>query len=179
MNTDLKRVVEIFINDRDKFIGFIRKKMNGISEMDAEDIMSEVFVNIFNKGDISAQIENLSAYIYASLRNKMIDLINYSVKNRDYIQSDDADIFILLQNIPDRNSDVEANLLKKEDERLLYTALSTLDREQREIIIATEIEGRSFKEMSEELNIPIGTLISRKNRGIKKLKKIENGDYNG
>lgn len=139
--------------------------------MDAEDIMSEVFVTIFNKADIADKIENLTAYIYTSLRNKVIDFIRSS-NSRGYSEkSFEGEFDESIENIPDKANDIESILQRKEDEKFLHAVLMKLEKDQRDIIIATELEGRSFKELSEEWNVPIGTLLSRKNRAINKLKQ--------
>jgi RNA polymerase sigma factor (sigma-70 family) len=171
MSLKLDRITEIFIKDREKFISYIRKKINKVSDMDAEDIMSEVFINIFNKADITNQIENLTAYIYTSLRNRVIDLIRSSNSLGYSEKSFEGELNESIENIPDKANDIESILQRKEDEKFLYSILMKLEKDHRDIIIATELEGRSFKELSAEWGVPIGTLLSRKNRAINKLKQ--------
>jgi RNA polymerase sigma factor (sigma-70 family) len=64
-------------------------------------------------------------------------------------------------------SDFEKNELRRE----IFSAVDALDIEDKMIIVMTEFEGRTFREISEETDIPLGTLLSRKSRAIKKIRK--------
>lgn len=165
------RITEIFIKDREKFIRYVRNKISKVPDMDAEDIMSEVFVTILNKADIADKIENLTAYIYSSLQNKVIDLIRSSKSHQGHFGKSIEGELELIENIPDMGNDIESIIQRKEDEKFLHTILMELEKDHRDIIIATELENRSFKELSEQWDVPIGTLLSRKNRAINKLKQ--------
>ena len=67
--------------------------------------------------------------------------------------------------------DIARDFEQKEFVRSLFTALDSLTPKQRAIFIATELEGKTFRELSEQWNEPIGTLLSRKSRTIKLLKE--------
>ena len=54
----------------------------------------------------------------------------------------------------------------------LHWGLNQLSPNQQMVFIATELDGYSFDELSQELNIPVGTLLSWKHRGVQKLKKL-------
>lgn len=141
----------------------------------AEDIVQDVALNLFTKLDIDSKIENLAGYVYRSIRNRVVDT-KRSRKNKfiskQFIQEDvkdDEDIVVkLLREI----DETDYTLIDKD---LFYQKLSEafklLPPKQRAIITATEIEGLSYKEISDEWGIPVGTLLSWKHRGIKKLKQ--------
>jgi RNA polymerase sigma factor (sigma-70 family) len=70
----------------------------------------------------------------------------------------------------DTFSEVEKNEIREK----LFKAIDSLKNEEKALIIATEFEGESFKELSEKWDEPLGTLLSRKSRALNKLKKILN-----
>lgn len=55
-----KKIIDFFQREREKLLGYIRRKALDLSQMDAEDIVSDVLLNIFNKADFVAHIENLT-----------------------------------------------------------------------------------------------------------------------
>jgi RNA polymerase sigma factor (sigma-70 family) len=57
----------------------------------------------------------------------------------------------------------------------MFDAIEDLPEAQREVLVATELEGRSFKELADEWNIPIGTLLARKHRAIRALRETLTG----
>ena len=67
---------------------------------------------------------------------------------------------------------VEANMELEEEIELMNIALESLSDDHREIVVATEIEGITFAEISDETGIPVGTLLSRKHRAMANLQKI-------
>ena len=64
---------------------------------------------------------------------------------------------------------------REEARETLFEAIDELPPAQREVLVATELEGRSFKELAEEWETPIGTLLARKHRAIRALKETLSG----
>ena len=62
-------------------IAYVRRLIDDAAERDSEDIVQDVFLNIFDRADITMPIENAAAYVYQALRNKVID---YLRKRRGY-----------------------------------------------------------------------------------------------
>ena len=142
--------------------------------MDGEDIVQEVMTNIFNMADVTITIENLAAYLYRSLRNRVID---YLRKKRPDIISLDQELFdgsdlSLSDLLPDTTPDTSDELEKKEMLHHMYAAIELLGEDERAVIFETEFEGRSFKELSEEWGIPLGTLLARKSRALEKIRQM-------
>jgi RNA polymerase sigma factor (sigma-70 family) len=164
------RILQFFLEEKSKFYSYIRGKINDISYMDIEDIIEDVMINIFVKSDVSVYIENLAAYIYRSINNKIID---YQRKNKNLasLESFIEEGIMLMDIIPDHRDNVENEVKRKEMTKRLYQAIDSLETKQRAVWIATKIEGRSFKELSDLWDEPIGTLLSRKSRAAKFLQK--------
>jgi RNA polymerase sigma factor (sigma-70 family) len=167
------RIFRFFDAERRRFIGFVKRKMTDISEMDAEDMVAEVMLAMLSHADISGQVENLAAYVYRSLNNRIIDL--YRKRRRTVsLQSfpDEDSETSLLEYLADGSADVYSLAERKEFQRRLTEAIGSLEPKQRAVFVATEMMGRSFKELSIQWNEPQGTLLSRKCRAVKSLKEM-------
>jgi RNA polymerase sigma factor (sigma-70 family) len=163
---------DFFTQERGKLIGYIRSQLADAAERDSEDILQDVITGIFDRADIVAPIENFAAYTYQAIRNRVIDLLRKkkSKTSIDAAVSDDTDI-VFKDTIVDGSADVAMLSEQKEIAKDIENAVSTLDELDREIFIATEFQDLSFQELSEYYEIPIGTLLSRKSRAMKKLQK--------
>lgn len=155
----MNRIAEFFRSEYKKLVRFVRRLIDDAADRDAEDIVQDVMVSIFDKADISIPIENISAYIYQSLRNRIIDLLR---KKKEVIS--------LSEVIKDVYYDTAREVEKKELHEHVIEAIDSLNEEQKTVIIATEFEGRSFRELSEEWQIPTGTLLARKSRALQKIR---------
>ena len=80
----------------------------------------------------------------------------------------------LFQALPDPQTVEMDELTLMEIRENLFEVLSMLNDEQREVLIATELEGKTFQELSKEWGIPLGTLLARKSRAIQKVREIFN-----
>lgn len=169
-----KKISDFFRMEKDRLLRFVKRLIEDTAEYDSEDILQEVMLNVFSRADITAPIENLSGYIYQSLRNKIIDLLRkrkgFSVFLEDerFGESDMSLLDILF----DPRYDTLKMVEKKEMQQHVFEATESLSIEEQAIIIATELEERSFSELSKEWGIPIGTLLARKSRALKKIRAI-------
>ncbi len=158
------------------WVSYVKHRIKDTAERDAEDIVHDVLTNFFDKADITAPVKDLSAYVYRSLKNKIVDLFR---KHREKFVSFDNEILTntelkLSDVLHDIRYDTFSEVEKNEIREKLFKAIDSLKNEEKALIIATEFEGESFKELSEKWDEPLGTLLSRKSRALKKLKKILN-----
>ena len=167
-----KKISEFFRTEREKLVRYVRRHIDRAAERDAEDIVQDVMVNLFDRADLTIPIENLSAYIYRSLRNRVVDFFR---KRRDEISLDTGSApgrdLSLAELVHDVNGDAAANREKEELYTRLYEAIESLAEKDRAIVIATDFDGISFRRLSEEWAVPMGTLLARKSRALKKIKK--------
>jgi len=174
-------VRDFFKEEYNKLVNYVRSYLNELSySVDAEDIIQDVALNIYSKADINAPIENLTAYIYRSVKNKIIDtrrrkresmsIEDFKNKKNENILSETVCV------------DEEKDFYKDENvyEKMIE-AMDKLKSQERDIIIETEFNRRSFNELSIEWNTPVGTLLARKHRALSKLQKlleVEKKKYN-
>ena len=171
-------LVAFFSQERGRLIHYLRSKIQDFSEMDLEDLISDLFVSLFEKADLVGQVENLGAYIYRAAVNRLTDLY----RRRKPLVSLDADrndypglaVGELLA-APDSNP--ETALVRQSFELRLEQALAVLPDAQRAVWIATEVEGYSFRELAEAWQVPIGTLLARKHRAAQALQEALHDIY--
>lgn len=169
----MTRTTDFFRERREAFVGYVRRRIDSASAADAEDIVQDVFLGLFDRPDPTIPIQDLAAFIYQSLRNRIVDLFR---KRRDALP--------LREDVPAGTGDPSLEWEKREALKEVFDALESLSPDERAVILETEIEERSFKELSAEWGIPMGTLLARKSRGLEKIrnqlaarKAVEEGEW--
>ena len=159
-----------FKNNYRTLVGYVRHLIDDGADRDGEDIVQDVMVNLFNKADVTEPIQNLAGYLYASLRNRIIDTMRARKKTLSLDMEAGNDRTTSLKEVlRDVKNDTLQSLVEKDRRAALYAAIDALDDDDKAIVVATEFDDRSFKELSEEWETPIGTLLSRKSRALKHI----------
>ena len=168
-----EKLADFFRRERRRLIGYVKRWIDDTAERDGEDIVQDVAFNLFNQADVTEPIENLAAYVYQALRNRTIDLLR---KRRGKFLSLDMEVnrdanLSLSDLILDSRFDAGKEIEKKELHYQLLQAIDSLNDQDRAVVIETEFNSRSFRELSEQWEIPIGTLLARKSRALRKIRK--------
>ncbi|PKM39690.1 MAG: RNA polymerase subunit sigma-24 [Firmicutes bacterium HGW-Firmicutes-9] len=162
-----------FTRDGEKLVHFARNHARRISEMDAEDIVADVMLQLVSRLETNGPVENIAAYAYRAVRNKIADYERKRAKETSLDGMADADGELpLLSMLAAENEEPFAQEERVERMHRLTDAIGKLEPRQRAILIATELKGKSFRELAEEWNEPIGTLLSRKSRAVKALRQM-------
>jgi RNA polymerase sigma-70 factor (ECF subfamily) len=173
MRTKHRRsIAEFFRDEHSHLVHFVRQLIDDTAEQDGEDLVQEVALNLFRRADVMAPIENLAAYIYRALRNKVIDefrMRREEVVSLDMPVTDDSRL-TLADILQDARESALQILEQDELKQRLRAAIDTLPLPQKAVIIETEFEGRSFRELSDLWDVPVGTLLARKSRGIQAIR---------
>lgn len=172
MHKNENEFIKIYKQEKENLFRYVRLKINGISDMDAEDIVADVLFNVYNRMDAEKHIENLAPYLYQSLKNRIWDWFRKPQKLLSLDAIDDNTNLSIGEKLIDDKANIERLLEKKELALRLKNALMELEPKQRAVWVATEIEGHTFKELSLKWEEPIGTLLARKSRATKILKKM-------
>lgn len=169
-----------FSSNGDALVRFVKRRVRRISEMDAEDIVADVMLSLVSKFDSNGPVENIAAYAYRSIRNRIADYERGRAKvtSLDGMADEDGE-FSLLQSLASDNEEPFQEEERIERMHRLTDAIGMLEPRQRAVLIATELKGKSFRELSEAWGEPIGTLLSRKSRAVKTLRRMleESGTY--
>jgi len=151
---------------------FIRRHVADPS--DAEDILQEVFYELVEANRLLMPIEHITGWLFRVARNRITDLFRKKQPESfgDSALTDEEDELLRLEDLlPSPDAGPEAvyarNVLLAEVE----LAIDELPEEQREVFVAHEWEGRSFKAMAAETGVSVNTLLSRKRYAVRHLRE--------
>lgn len=164
---------DFFRLENGRLKNYVRKRARQISDMDAEDIVAEVMLHTVSHIGSSGPVENIAGYVYRSIRNRIADYERGRGKTAslDGMLDEDGEL-PFLQTLAAENEEPFAAEERAERMHRLTDAIGKLEPRQRAVLIATELRGKSFRELSEEWGEPIGTLLSRKSRAVKALRSL-------
>lgn len=173
--TDQAKLSDFIREEYHNLVSYVSSYWNSYRETEAEDIVQDVAATISAKLDINTPIENLAAYFYRSLKNRIIDK---SRKRQDLRLSEmeQAESYAAMEQSSAEDQDHKED--KELQLKMIYQAMEYLKPAHREIIYLTEFDGYTYEELSEEMEIPIGTLLSRKHRAMAQLQLIINKNNN-
>ncbi len=147
--------------------GYVRSRIRSTTDKDADDILQDVALKLFSNKNLQLPIGNVGGFVYRSIRNKIIDIIRK--KEQPLLDEDITNLHFEFTN------ELAEPRYPEEMFQDMEAAIMELKPHYREIIIAIDIEGYSYKEISEETGIPQGTLMARRHRAIAQLyKELEN-----
>jgi RNA polymerase sigma factor (sigma-70 family) len=163
---------EIVAEQRSRLRNFIRRRVPDPS--DAEDIVQEVFYELVEANRLLMPVEHVTGWLYRVARNRITDLFRKKKPERfsdAAIENEDGEVLQVEDLLPSPDAGPEAVYFREVLLDELEFAIDALPDEQREVFIAHEIEGRSFKELSAETEISVSTLLSRKRYAVVHLRE--------
>lgn len=139
------------------------------SDEDAENIVQDIFVLVWEKRHLLNIQISLTAYLFSLVKNKCIDYLRKKIVSDDY----NKELRIKLNSLEEFNMAFadEAHI-----ESFINQALDTLPPRCREIFIKSRIEGKKYKEIADEMNISVHTVDTQIRIALKKL-RTELKDY--
>ncbi len=168
-----RRISEILAREQARLRQFIRKRVP--DESDAEDIFQDVFYELVAAYRFMKPMEQAGAWLFRVARNRIIDLFRRkrpAVLGNDSIPlAEDGEARQWEELLPSADAGPEALYARSILLEELDAALDDLPQEQRDVFIAHEIEGTSFKEMSEATGVSVNTLLSRKRYAVLQLQR--------
>jgi RNA polymerase sigma factor (sigma-70 family) len=132
---------------------------------DADDILQDVFHRLVEANRLLMPIDHVTAWLFRVARNRIIDFF----RTRKVDTGEDLRPLEDLLPSPDAGPDAVYARHVLLDE--LTIAIDELPREQREVFIAHELDGRSFKEIARETGVNVNTLLSRKRYAVLRLRQ--------
>lgn len=167
-----KEITATLLRERTKLGSFIRPRVR--DPADADDILQDVFYEFVEAYHLPAPIERSSAWLFSIARNRIVDLFRKKKErsldgmSEERAGEDREHRLDLLLPAPDGGPEAAyaRSILLGE----LQEALDELPADQREVFVAHELDGVSFKEMASQSGVSINTLLARKRYAVLHLR---------
>ena len=162
-----RQISEAVEQQRFRLRNFIRRRV--ADPGDVEDILQEVFFELVEAYRLMKPVEIAGAWLFQVARNRIVD--RFRKKKPEALAdltfpSDEGEMLSVEEFLPSADAGPEAAYMRSVLIEELEAALDELPDKQREVFIAHEIEGRSFKDMAAESGVSINTLLSRKRYAV-------------
>jgi RNA polymerase sigma factor (sigma-70 family) len=167
-----QRISEVVSREQSRLRNFIRRRVP--DPRDVEDILQDVFYELVEANRLLMPINHVAGWLFRVARNRITDLFR---KKRPENFSDatfadeDYELLQVEDLLPSPDAGPEALYARQALLDELAHAVAELPEEQRQIFIAHELEGRSFKEMSAATGVSVNTLLSRKRYAVLHLRE--------
>jgi RNA polymerase sigma factor (sigma-70 family) len=167
-----RQISEIIAQEGSRLRNFIRRHVPDPS--DAEDIVQEVFYELVEANRLLMPIDHVTGWLFRVARNRITDLFRKK-KAESFsdaaVEDEDGELLQFEDLLPSPDAGPEALYVRNVLLGELELALDELPDEQREIFVAHELEGRSFKELAAESGVNINTLLPRKRYAVLHLRE--------
>jgi RNA polymerase sigma factor (sigma-70 family) len=173
-------IADALSRDEPRLRSFIRKRV--LDSGDAEDILQDVFYELIETYRLMKPVEQVTAWLFRVARNRITDLFrrerSVSLSETRESRLGEGEPQTLEDLLPSPDAGPDALYARSLLFDALDDALDELPENQREVFIAHELLGRSFKQLSEETGISTNTLLSRKRYAVlhlrRRLQEVDN-----
>ncbi len=144
------------------------------SPADAEDVVQETFLKAYRAYDSYTEGTNLKAWLYRILTNTYINKYRKAQRRPSEVELGELQDLYLYKRLGESSGasqSAEADMLDEFVDTDVIEALESLPETFRFPVLLADVDGFSYKEIAEMLDIPIGTVMSRLHRGRKALQK--------
>jgi RNA polymerase sigma factor (sigma-70 family) len=154
-----EQLADVVNRELSRLRSFIRRRVS--DPRDAEDILQDVFSALVEANHLLMPIEHVTGWLFRVARNRITDL--FRARAPEPLQLEDL--------LPSPDAGPEAEYARAVLLEALEQAIAELPAEQRDVFIAHELEGRSFKEMAAATGVGVNTLLSRKRYAVLRLRE--------
>jgi RNA polymerase sigma factor (sigma-70 family) len=167
-----RKISEVMAEERPRLRNFIRRRV--ADEADVEDLLQEVFYELVEAYRLLKPIDYVTSWLFQVARNRITDLFRKK-KPETFadvaLVDEEGEVLQIEDLLVSADDGPEALYVRNVVLDELEIALSELPREQSEVFIAHELEGRSFKELSAESGVNVNTLLARKRYAVLHLRE--------
>jgi RNA polymerase sigma factor (sigma-70 family) len=168
-----QRISEAVSRDQSRLRSFIRRRV--ADPGDAEDILQDVFYELLDAYRMMKPVEQVTAWLFRVARNRITDLFRRrsreALRNEPARVAEDGEELSLEELLPSPDAGPAAAYARSVLLEELDDALDELPAEQREVFVAHEVMGYSFKELAAETGLSVNTLLSRKHYAVLHLRE--------
>jgi len=165
-----RQIAAVIAKERPRLRSFIRRRVP--NDADAEDLLQDVFFELVEAHRLLTPIDFVTGWLFRVARNRITDLFR---KKRPeafgLLEDEDGNLLDVEDLLPSPDAGPEAEYKRKLLLDELQRALAELPADQRDVFVAHELEGRSFKELSAESGVSVNTLLSRKRYAVLHLRR--------
>jgi len=168
-----RRISETVRREQGRLFSFIRRRVAEAG--DAEDILQDVFSELVEAYRLMRPIEQVGAWLYRVALNRIIDSFRKKraqpLAGPVFESSGEESALTLEDLLPSPDASPEAAYARGVLLEEIEAAIAELPPEQREVFVAHEIEGRSFKDLAASTGVGLNTLLSRKRYAVLRLRR--------
>jgi len=169
-----QRISEVVKREQSRLRNFIRRRVP--DPLDAEDILQDVFYRLVEANRLLMPIEHVTGWLFRVARNRITDLFRKKEPENfseiESAQEEEEDETLRFEDLlPSPDAGPEALYVRNVLLGELQRAVAELPKEQREVFVAHEFDGRSFKELSAATGVSVNTLLSRKRYAVLHLRE--------
>lgn len=167
-----RRLTDDIAREGPRLKNFIRRRV--ADEADVEDILQEVFSELFEAYRLLQPIEQVGAWLYRVAKNRITDRHRKrgtEARAEAPAALDEGESLDLMDLLPSEDAGPEAAYLREALLEELDEALDELPEEQQSVFIAHEFEDKSFKDIAAETGVGVNTLLARKHYAVKHLRR--------
>jgi RNA polymerase sigma factor (sigma-70 family) len=170
MDEQDRLITEAVNRDAPRLRSFIRRRVRDIS--DAEDVLQDVFSELVSMYRVMRPAEEMTAWVFRVARNRITDLFRRKeLKSLSEPVGDEDGGLTVEDLLPSPQSGPDAEFARGVLVEALEDALEELPETQREVFVAHELLGKSFKEISDQTGVGLNTLLSRKRYAVLHLRE--------
>ena len=175
-----RRIADVVEREQSRLRRFIRRRVP--DPRDADDILQDVLYALVEANRLLMPIEHITGWLFRVARNRITDL--FRRKRPESLTEagaagEDGERLRWEDLLPSPDAGPEALYVRNALLDELELAVDELPEEQREVFVAHELEGRSFKEMAAETGVGVNTLLSRKRYAVLRLRERLQSLYDG
>ena len=166
-----RRISDVVKREQSRLLNFIRRRVP--DSRDAEDILQDVFCELVEANRLLMPIDHVTGWLFRVARNRITDLFRKKKPETfsDTVATEDGGSLRLEDLLPSPDAGPEAVYLRHVLLDELELAVGELPEEQREVFVAHELEGRSFREIAARTGVSVNTLLSRKRYAVLHLRE--------
>jgi RNA polymerase sigma factor (sigma-70 family) len=167
-----QRISDVVKREQSRLRHFIRRRVP--DPRDAEDILQDVFYELVEANRLLMPIDHVTGWLFRVARNRITDLFRRKKPERfteATLAGEDDEPLRFEDLLPSPEAGPDAIYARNALLDELEAAIDQLPAEQRDVFVAHELEGRSFKEMAAQTGVSVNTLLSRKHYAVRHLRE--------
>ena len=167
-----QRIAEVVRREQGRLRNFIRRRVP--DARDADDVLQDVWSELVEANRLLMPIEHVTGWLFRVARNRIIDLFRKKTPERlsdAAIEDEDGELLRVEELLPSPDAGPEALYVRNVLLDEIETAIGELPDDQRQVFLAHEFEGKSFKEIAAASGVSVNTALSRKRYAVLHLRE--------